>query len=96
MRRDKIKIIPYSAIKIIANFTDPYSMLNPDTSSDSPSAKSKGVRFNSAVHLITQGKNNASAGIILPASPRFNLPDSNLGLFHISKTAAAIKARLIS
>lgn len=43
----------YSAIKIIANFTDPYSILNPETSSDSPSAKSKGVRFNSARTVIT-------------------------------------------
>jgi hypothetical protein len=41
-------IIPYSAIKIIANLPLIYSVLNPETNSDSPSAKSKGVRFNSA------------------------------------------------
>ncbi len=34
------KIIAYYAIKIKANPTAPYSILNPDTSSDSPSAKS--------------------------------------------------------
>jgi len=51
----------YSAIKIIANFTDPYSTLNPDTSSDSPSAKSKGVRFNSAKHVTLHTKNTGRA-----------------------------------
>ena len=35
-----------------ANSPPPYSMLNPDTSSDSPSAKSKGARLVSAKHLI--------------------------------------------
>lgn len=54
-------ILAYSAIKINANITLPYSILNPDTSSDSPSAKSKGVRFVSATHEINQiatiGKN---------------------------------------
>lgn len=54
-------IIPYSLIKIIANNPLPYSMLNPDTISDSPSAKSNGVRLDSAIHIIIQimkiGKN---------------------------------------
>lgn len=56
-----IKIFMYSAIKIIANKLLLYSVLNPDTSSDSPSAKSKGVRFVSASvvinHMITNGVN---------------------------------------
>ena len=47
---------------MIANLTLPYSTLNPDTSSDSPSAKSKGVRLVSAkaeIKIITiNGKNN--------------------------------------
>ena len=47
-------ILAYSAMKIRANPTLPYSMLNPDTSSDSPSAKSKGVRFVSAKQEISQ------------------------------------------
>jgi len=55
------KILPYSAIKIIANPNLPYSILNPETSSDSPSAKSKGVRLVSARQEInqtpTKGKN---------------------------------------
>jgi len=47
-----IKIFAYSAIKISANLLAPYSILNPDTSSDSPSAKSNGVRFVSAKFVI--------------------------------------------
>lgn len=44
----KIRIIRYSAIKIIANGLLLNSVLNPETNSLSPSAKSNGVRFNSA------------------------------------------------
>jgi hypothetical protein len=36
----------------MANPTAPYSILKPDTSSDSPSAKSKGVRLVSATQEI--------------------------------------------
>lgn len=43
-----IRILTYSAIKIKAKVPPPNSILNPETSSDSPSAKSKGVRFVSA------------------------------------------------
>jgi len=54
-------ILAYSAIKIKANPTLPYSILKPDTSSDSPSAKSKGVRLVSAIQEMSQmptiGKN---------------------------------------
>lgn len=57
--KERNKIIPYSAIKINANKKDENSVLNPDTSSDSPSAKSKGVRLVSAtqeiIHKITTG-----------------------------------------
>lgn len=56
------KIIPYSAIKRRANPTEAYSTLNPDTNSDSPSEKSKGVRLVSATqeisHKTTKGKKN--------------------------------------
>jgi len=48
------KIFIYSAIKIKANKPLPYSILNPDTSSDSPSARSKGVRLVSASIVINQ------------------------------------------
>lgn len=51
----------YSAIKISAKALLLYSVLNPDTSSDSPSAKSNGVRFVSANdemnHIILNGIN---------------------------------------
>ena len=47
-------IIPYSLIKIKANNPPPYSMLNPETISDSPSAISKGVRLDSAIQIIIQ------------------------------------------
>jgi len=51
----------YSAIKIRAKVPDLNSVLNPDTSSDSPSARSKGVRFVSAsdviIHVTSRGHN---------------------------------------
>lgn len=50
------RILAYSAIKIRANPPLPYSILNPDTSSDSPSAKSKGARLVSAIHDTSQTK----------------------------------------
>jgi hypothetical protein len=46
------KMLVYSAIKIKANTPLLYSTLNPDTNSDSPSAKSNGVRFVSARFVI--------------------------------------------
>lgn len=42
------RILPYSAMNRKANSPLPYSMLKPDTSSDSPSARSNGARFVSA------------------------------------------------
>jgi hypothetical protein len=47
-----IKILAYSAIKIKANVDLLYSVLNPDTNSDSPSARSNGVRLVSAKFVI--------------------------------------------
>lgn len=43
------RILVYSARKNSANGPAAYSTLNPDTSSDSPSTRSKGVRFVSAM-----------------------------------------------
>lgn len=40
-----------------ANLPLLYSVLNPETSSDSPSAKSKGVRFVSARVVVNQHRN---------------------------------------
>lgn len=62
VRRHIIKIFAYSAINSRANIPLLYSVLNPDTSSDSPSAKSNGVRFVSAkfviYHIKKRGSNN--------------------------------------
>lgn len=58
-RRLIIKIFAYSAIKIRANIPLLYSTLKPETNSDSPSAKSNGVRFVSArlviSHMMARG-----------------------------------------
>lgn len=43
-----MRMFMYSAMKMNAKFPPPYSTLKPDTNSDSPSAKSKGVRLVSA------------------------------------------------
>lgn len=48
------RIFIYSAINKAANGPPLYSVLNPDTSSDSPSAKSKGVRLVSAKAVVNQ------------------------------------------
>ena len=50
------KILEYSAKKINANPPLLYSTLNPETYSDSPSAKSKGVRLVSANKIINHTK----------------------------------------
>lgn len=54
------KILVYSAMKISANSPLLYSTLKPETSSDSPSAKSKGVRFVSARFVINHRINIGS------------------------------------
>lgn len=51
------RILAYSAMKIMANLPPPYSVLNPETSSLSPSAKSKGARFVSAMDEVNQATN---------------------------------------
>lgn len=58
----RINILRYSDKKIKANQPPIYSTLKPDTNSDSPSAKSKGLRLVSAKHEDSHIKNN----IILP------------------------------
>lgn len=53
------KILAYSARKKRAKGPPAYSTLNPDTSSDSPSVRSKGARFVSArvemYHIAASG-----------------------------------------
>jgi hypothetical protein len=56
----------------------PYSILNPETNSDAPSAKSKGVRFVSATQLTSQTK-TMGANIqtpIVPEEHSFRLKDT--------------------
>ena len=50
----------YSAMKIKAKGVALYSTLNPDTISDSPSAKSKGARLVSARQVINQTKHTGN------------------------------------
>jgi len=50
----KNNTIPYSATKITANVPLPYSTLNPDTNSLSPSLKSIGARLVSAIQDTAQ------------------------------------------
>ncbi len=61
------RILLYSAMNKKANPAPPYSTLKPETSSDSPSAKSNGARFVSAkittVHIAPRGKNSMMVGV---------------------------------
>lgn len=50
------RILAYSAIKIKANLPALYSVLNPETNSLSPSAKSNGARLVSAIHVKSHNK----------------------------------------
>ena len=68
VRRLMIRILAYSAMKISANPPALYSTLKPDTNSDSPSAKSKGVRFVSAridVNQITKRSGQRKIGQVI-------------------------------
>lgn len=71
-------------------------MLNPETSSDSPSAKSKGVRFNSAKIVITHRNNtkkfNNPKGVSLEGVINEKNSKLNLG----KRRETRIKANLIS
>jgi len=55
-----IRILAYSARKIRAKPAEPYSILKPETNSDSPSAKSKGARLVSATQVTNQIKDTGS------------------------------------
>jgi hypothetical protein len=68
VRRLIRRIFAYSAIKIKANLPALYSTLKPETSSDSPSAKSKGVRLVSARievnHMMNKGSRRSIFGAV--------------------------------
>lgn len=92
----KNKILAYSAIKIRANPVDAYSMLNPDTNSDSPSAKSKGVRLDSAnIEIIHKHK---IGGMTITKDKSFNINLISINLFLSTKISILIiiNANLIS
>lgn len=63
-----IKILEYSARKNRAKGPPAYSILNPETSSDSPSVKSKGARLVSAkveiYHIIASGQAGTRSQIV--------------------------------
>lgn len=60
-------MLAYSARKKRANGPPAYSTLNPDTSSDSPSVKSKGARLVSAKvemnHIMARGQDGRASQI---------------------------------
>lgn len=60
MIKERAIIELYSPIKIKEKKPPPYSVLKPDTSSDSPSEKSKGDRFLSAIQETNQHPHNKS------------------------------------
>jgi len=80
----------------MANLTDPYSTLNPETNSDSPSAKSKGVRFNSATQVTAHNKNRGTLRNISLPRPRGKNKSLILLLLQSRNKETHIKASLIS
>lgn len=75
------KIFAYSARKNSAKGPPAYSTLKPDTSSDSPSVKSKGARFVSAkveiYHIIARGqagRNSHTASCVMLKICSVNAP----------------------
>lgn len=85
------KILVYSAIKIKAKGPLLYSVLNPETSSDSPSARSKGVRFVSANIVISHMEN---MGNIISAGHEYDSSKIELKLknFKIRRADRRIRA----
>lgn len=64
VKRLIIIMLVYSAIKISAKGPLLYSVLKPETNSDSPSAKSKGVRLVSARIVVNQQRNRGGNKIM--------------------------------
>jgi len=89
------RIFVYSAIKINANSPLPYSVLNPDTNSDSPSAKSNGVRFVSA-KVVVNHIMNIGMTIIINQDFWFVVIIDQSILFRINKHEIKIIAILTS
>merc|ERR1719323_434944 len=92
----KNKIVEYSAIKIKVNPKPPYSILNPDTNSDSPSEKSKGVRLVSATHERSQKKNKIGETKNTKPLLTKNLTSKTVKHFLIKRTDIRINDNLMS
>lgn len=87
------RILAYSLKKINTKPIDAYSMLNPDTSSDSPSAKSKGVRLVSASSSTNQIANERGMTLkqhIGPLTGSFSLKFINKVINSITTKASLI------
>lgn len=89
-------ILVYSAMKNRANGPAAYSTLKPDTSSDSPSVRSKGARLVSASvemnHIIARGHVGSSSQVncwVVIRVERVNVP-------FISRTESRMIARVTS
>ena len=94
VRADITRIDRYSAMKISANFLAPYSVLKPETSSDSPSAASKGAREVSATQDSTHIKKIVGRHIIRGTPLAMKV--SKARVFVGSTTTIRIKAIEIS
>jgi len=90
------RMFAYSAIKMRANPPLPYSMLNPDTSSDSPSAKSNGARFVSAMQETSQTKAIGDSKRPNQISPLKDLISKMLNVSLMNRENKRINARLTS
>ena len=90
------RMFMYSAIKISANSGPPYSVLNPDTSSLSPSARSYGERLVSARVVLNQI--NMRIGRISQTFNSFEIDDKvdSFRLFTIISPVIIINAILTS
>lgn len=93
--RLKKRMLVYSAIKIKAKFPDLYSVLNPETSSLSPSAKSKGARFVSARHVINQIKEIGKKSSAINGAP-FDRAVTKLKDLRIRRNERRVRAILTS
>ena len=92
----KKKILPYSAMKIKANEPGPYSILNPETSSDSPSEKSNGVRLVSASQETNRKRQLKGRTIIRGNNLENLIISSNLSKLAYKRNVKRIRAKLIS
>ena len=71
------RILLYSAKKMNTNVEDLYSVLNPDTNSDSPSLKSKGVRFDSAIQIVIHIKKTGASKRVVGELEKFILLEND-------------------